>query len=58
MVSLSLGKSLEGLVHVGAHGDLCDIDVAVGHGDLRKILLADSLSCRRELRDLTDVGGL
>ena len=58
LVSFSFRQSLEELVHVSAHCDLCNIYVAVGHSDFSKVLLADCLTCCRELSNLTDVGGL
>src|SRR5690606_37446241 len=35
----------------GADGDLRDVDVAVRHGDLAEVLLADRLAAGRELGD-------
>src|SRR5699024_10370940 len=58
MVALGLGDGLHGLVHVSAHGDLGNVDVAVAHGDLAQALLADGLAGGGELRHLTDLAGL
>ena len=58
VVSLRLGQRLDRLVHIGAHRNVRDIDIAVGHRDLRQVLLADGLAGRSKLRDLADVGGL
>ena len=58
MVSLGLGDGLEGLRGVGTHGDLCHVDIAIGHGNLSKALLLNFLAGSRELRDLADVGSL
>ena len=58
MIGLGLGNGLEGLSLVGAHRDLRDVDVAIGHGDLGKALLLGLLTGSRELSDLTDVGSL
>ena len=58
MIGLGLGNGLEGLSLVGAHCDLRDVDVAIGHGDLGKALLLGLLTGSRELSDLTDVGSL
>ncbi len=53
-ISLSLGECLEQSDSVGAHSDLCNVDVAVAHRDLSEILLAYCLTRSRELCDLTD----
>ena len=58
MISFRLLDGLQGLRGVGAHGDLCHVDIAVGHGDLRQGLRLGFLTGSRELRDLTDVGSL
>ena len=57
-ICLSLCHSLESLVHISAHSNLCNVNVAVGHSDLCKVLLADCLTCCCELSNLTDVGSL
>src|SRR5699024_5269006 len=54
----SLGDSLDRLVHVGAHRDLRNVYVAVGHCNLGEILLAYRLARSRELRNLSDVRSL
>ena len=43
--------SLEGLCVVGAHGNLSDIDVAVGGSNHTQILLADALALSSENRE-------
>ena len=58
MISLGLLNGLQRLRGIGAHGDLCDVDIAVGHGDLRQRLGLGLLTGSRELCDLTDVGSL
>ena len=50
-ICLSLSNSLQRLLHVGAHSNLCNINVAVGHRDFSQRLLADRLAGSRELRN-------
>ena len=57
-ISLGFLDGLESLDHVCAHCDLCNVDIAVGHGDLGEGLGLDLLACCRELSDLADVGCL
>ena len=56
-IGLGLLDGLEGLVHVGTHGDLRDIDIAVAHGDGAEILFLDCLAGRRELGNGAGRGG-
>ena len=49
VISLSLSDGLEGLSRVSAHSDLCNVDVAVAHGDLSKALLLGVLTGSCEL---------
>ena len=58
VVSFGFLDGLQGLGLVGAHGDLCHIDIAVAHGDLRKALLLDFLAGYGKLCNLADVGSL
>ena len=58
MVSFRFGNGLDGLGGVGAHGNLCHVHVAVGHGDFRQGLLLGLLTGSGELCHLADVGGL
>ena len=58
MIGFCFLHGFERLVHVGAHGDLRDVNVAVAHGQFRKALLLDALAGRRKLRDLTELGCL
>ena len=51
MPCLGLADGLEGLCVVGAHGNLSDIDVAVGGGNHAEVLLADALALSSELSD-------
>ena len=58
MPSLGLADSLQGLSVVSTHGNLSDIDVAVGGGNHTEILLADALTLGSELSDSTERGSL
>ena len=58
VVGLSLGESLQELVHVSAHSHLSHVDVAIAHGDLSQRLLGDLLTGSGELSHLADVGSL
>ena len=49
--SLGLADSLQGLSVVSTHGNLSDIDVAVGGSDHTEVLLADALTLGSELSD-------
>ena len=51
-------EGLEGLVAVGAEGDLGDIDVAVSHSELAEILLAARFTAGSEFGDGAAAGGL
>src|SRR5699024_639332 len=57
-ISFRLSQSLDGLVHVSAHRDLCYIDVAVGHCNLCQALLGNRLTSSSKLCYLTDLGSL
>ena len=52
VVGLGLVDGLEGLGRVGAHGNLCHVDVAVAHGNLGRGLLLGHLTGSGELGDL------
>ena len=58
MVSFCFLNGLQGLRSVGAHGDLCDVDIAVAHSDLSQGLGLGFLTGSCELCNLTDVGSL
>ena len=58
VVGLGLLDGLQGLRRVGTHGNLGDVDVAVGHGDLGEGLLLGHLAGGSKLRDLAEVRGL
>ena len=58
VVGLGLVDGLEGLSRVGAHGNLCHVDVAVAHGNLGQRLLLGHLTGGGELSDLAQVRGL
>ena len=50
-ICLCLCQSLDGLVHISAHGDLSNIYIAIAHSDCRQILLLHFLTACRELRN-------
>ena len=50
-VFLGLAQRLDELVHVGAHRDLRDVDVAVGHEHRAEVFFRDALAADAELRD-------
>ena len=52
MISLCLRQRFDGLIHIGAHRNLCDINIAVGHCDFGKVFLSDRFTGRSKLRDL------
>ena len=58
MIRLGLGNRLDGLGIVGAHGNLCDVDIAVAHCDACEVLLLDSLAGRSKLGDSAGRSGL
>ena len=51
VVGLRLAEGLQGLLWVGAHGDLRDVDVSVGDRLQREVLLRHRLACGGELGD-------
>ena len=58
VVGLGLVYGLERLGRIGTDGDLCDVDVTVGHRDFGEALLLDVLAGCCELRDLAETGCL
>ena len=58
VVSFGFFNGLEDLVVIGSHGDLSDIDVAIGHCHRSEVFLADALAGRREFGDGADRGAL
>ena len=58
VIGLGLVDGLERLGRVGANGNLCDVYVTVGHGNLGQALLLDVLARGCELSDLTKAGRL
>ena len=57
VIGFGLGQGLEHLGGIG-HGDLGDVDIAVGHGHHAEILLLGALAGGRELGDCGVGGGL
>ena len=51
LIGLRLAKGLQGLLRIGAHGDLRHVDVAVGDRLQRQILARDALARGGELGD-------
>ena len=58
VVSFGFLDGLDGLSGVGAHSDLSNVDIAIGHGDFSEALLLHFLTGSCELCNLTDVGSL
>ena len=58
LVGLGLADSLDGLIVVGTHADLGDVNVTVGDGDLSQILLLYVLAGCCELRNSAGGSGL
>ena len=57
-LSFSFEEGLHGLGIVGADGDVTDIDITVGHGDVAQVLLRQILTLGSEFRNRGTRGGL
>src|SRR5271169_5088195 len=57
-ISLRLAKGLQGLLRIGSHGDLRDVDVAIRDRLQRQVLARDALACGGELGNRAERGCL